>query len=122
MANNKLIINVKQGEALSIDMVIKSDGEPVDLTSATIKVEVKKAPYVDFEPMFTKTITVNSSQETDGQIVDPLNGRFQVRFNTEDTSYPPNTYYLVVFFDYGPNNDIISADYCNNGEYRVCTQ
>ena len=122
MANNKLIINVKQGEALSIDMVIKSDGEPVDLTSATIKVEVKKAPYVDYEPMFTKIITVNSDQATDGQIVDPLNGRFQVRLNEEDTSYPPNSYYLVVFFGYGSNNDIISSDYCNNGEYRVCTQ
>lgn len=122
MANNKLIVNVKQGEALSIDMVIKSDGEPVDLTNATIKVEVKKAPYVDFEPMFTKTITVDSDQLIDGQIVDPLNGRFQVRFNAEDTSYPPNSYYLVVFFNYGPNSDIISADYCNNGEYRVCAQ
>ena len=122
MANNKLIVNVKQGEALSIDMVIKSDGEPVDLTNSTIKVEVKKAPYVDFEPMFTKTITVDSDQLIDGQIVDPLNGRFQVRFNVEDTSYPPNSYYLVVFFDHGPNNDIISSDYCNNGEYRICTQ
>ena len=60
MANNKLIVNVKQGEALSIDMVIKSNGEPVDLTGAAIKVEVKKAPYVDFEPMFTKTITVDA--------------------------------------------------------------
>lgn len=115
-------MNVKQGESLSVDMVIKSDGQPVDLNGATIRVQVKKDPYIELDPMFEKVITTTSDQAVDGQIVDPLNGRFQVRFNAEDTSYPPEEYSLIVFFDYGPNNAIISSGCCNNGVYRVCTQ
>lgn len=122
MANKKLVVKVKQGESLPIDMVIKSDGEPIDLTTATIKVEVKKAPYVNIEPMFTKIITITSDQATTGAIVDPLSGRFQIRFTEEDTSYPANTYYLVMFLEYGGANDIISSDCCNNGEYIICGQ
>lgn len=120
--SEKLIINVKQGEQISIEMKITSDGEPVDLSNAIIEVQVKEAPYVELEPMFTKTITVNSDASTQGQITDPLNGVFNVRFNEDDTSYPVNTYALVVFFDDGINKDIISSKSCNNGEYRVCTQ
>lgn len=118
----KLVIPVKQGEALSLDANITVDGEPLDLSNAEIVVEVKEGPYIQLEPMFRKVITTSSDPMVDGQIIDPLNGRFQIRLNVEDTSYPPNTYSLVVFLNTGGQEDIISADYCNNGEYRVCTQ
>lgn len=118
----KLVISVKQGEVLSLDANITVDGQPLDLSLAEIVVEVKEGPYIQLEPMFRKVITVTSDPATDGQIIDPLNGRFQIRLNAEDTSYPPNTYSLVVFLKTAGQEDIISADFCNNGEYRVCTQ
>lgn len=118
----KLIIPVKQGEELSIEAKITEDGNPLDLSNATIIVEVKEAPYKELEPLFTKTITTSSDQTIDGQITDPLNGVFQIRFNEQDTSYPVNTYALVIFYDDGINKDIISSKCCNSGEYRICKQ
>lgn len=119
---NKLVLPVKQGEELLIDFAITSDGVPLDLTGAEVVFQVKESPNVAFKPMFEKICTTTSDINTVGQIIDPLNGKVQLKLNTEDTSYPVNSYALIVFLNSGPQQDIISSDYCNSGEYRVCNQ
>lgn len=119
---DKLIIKIKQGEALSYNMSIKADGSPLDLSNRTIVVEAKTAPFENVEPMFRKEITTTSDLNTVGQITDPLGGQFQVMFTKEDTSYPVDEYCLVLALSDGITYDIISSKCCGSGQYIICAQ
>jgi len=118
----QLILKVKQGEELSKDFTLKADGVAMNLTGATIVVEAKKAPYASQIPIFTKTITETSNEETIGKITYPLQGKFVLRLLTADTSFAPNDYYLVIRLDLNNQKDIISSSDCSNAIYRICTQ
>lgn len=118
----QLILKVKQGEELSKDFSLKESGVAKDLTGAIIVVEVKKAPYINQTPLFSKTITETSNEETVGRITEPLQGKFTLRLLEADTSYAPNDYYLVIKLDFNNQKDIISSDSCDNAIYRICTQ
>lgn len=120
---NKLIICVKQSENISKQITIKSDGSPLDLTTYdNVTIEVKKAPYEQYEPIIQKVITTTSDDGTTGRITDPTNGILQVRFTENDTNYPPNDYYLIIYLNGNGNSDIISSECCCSAIYRVCTQ
>ena len=118
----RVILKLKQGEALPISMKIKQDGEALDLTGYTIRLQVKDAPYVNVEPIFEKVITEESDINTVGQITSAGSGQFQVMFTEEDTSYPTAEYSLVIFLDNGTTKDIISSNCCCGGQYIICPQ
>lgn len=121
---NVLTMCVKQGENISREVSITvSGGQPFDLTNYdNITVEVKKAPYEQFEPIFTKVITQDSDMDTMGRITNPSQGKFQIRFTEEDTSIPATDYYLIIYLNGNGSSDIISSNCCNNAIYRVCSQ
>lgn len=119
---SQLILTVKQGEELNFPITVKEAGSPKDLTTATIRVQVKKTPYEATVPMFEKVITATSDPLTQGQITDPMLGELFVRFLVADTSYPPNDYSLVIFLEQNNEKDIISGNACSNGVYKICTQ
>ena len=120
---NKLVICIKQGENISKQITIKSGDSPLDLsTYDNITVDVKKSPYEQYEPIIHKVITTISDDRTTGRITDPTNGILQVRFTEEDTSFPPNDYYLIIYLNGNGNSDIISSKCCDNAIYRICTQ
>lgn len=118
-----LTLCVKQGENISISVSLTSGGIPFDLTNYdNITVEVKKAPYEKFEPIISKVITADSDMNTLGQITNPSQGIFQIRFTEEDTSYPATDYYLIIYLNGNGNSDIISSDCCNSAIFRICPQ
>lgn len=118
----QLVVQVKQGEDLNFPMALTTNGQPLDITGATIICEAKKAPYLTTAPMFTKTITETSDSETVGLITYPATGKFEIRFTSLDTSYPPYDYYLVITLILNDQEDIISSSGNNSAIYRVCTQ
>lgn len=120
---NKLVICVKQSENIVKQITIKAGDSPIDLNAYdNVTVDVKKAPYKQYEPIIHKVITTSSDADTVGQITDPTNGILQVRFTQEDTSFPPNDYYLIIYLNGNGSSDIISSECCCNAIYRVCTQ
>ena len=120
---NKLIICVKQDENISKQITIKSGGQPLDLsTYDNVTIEVKKAPYEQFEPIIQKVITTTSNDATTGRITNAAGGVLQVRFTQADTSFPPNDYYLIIYLNGNGSSDIISSQCCDSAIYRVCTQ
>jgi hypothetical protein len=119
---SQLVLKVQQGEKLNIPFEIKSNGLAVDLTSATITFQVKKAPYITNQPMFSKTITTSTDPDVDGQITFPLQGKFEVHLTEADTSYVPQDYYLIIFLDVNSNKNDISSIAGGNAIYKVCTQ
>ena len=125
--SEKVLVCVKQGEVLSVPMKIKqkqSSGSvvPLDITGATVRVELKNSPYLSSEPFTTKLITETSDSATVGIITSPSNGELQIRFTLEDTSLPPNDYYIVIYLDMNGEDDIISSCCCNSSIYRICSQ
>lgn len=120
---NKLIISVKQSENISKQVTIKQDGNPLDLSSYNnVTVEVKKAPYEKIEPIIQKVITTSSDDRTIGRITDAQAGILQIRFTEEDTNFPPNDYYLIIYLNGNGNSDIISSKCGSDAIYRICTQ
>lgn len=119
---DKIIIRLKQGEALPIKMNILSGGLPFDLSDCSLTVQVKSAPYVNIEPIFEKEITVDSDADTVGQITAPTNGEFQIMFTQEDTDLPVNEYAFIMFLNNGVSKDIISSKCCGSGKYIICEQ
>lgn len=119
---DKVILKIKQGEALPVVMTIKSGGNPFDLSDCSLTVQVKDAPYIDIPALFTKEITTTSDLNTVGQITDPTSGKFQIMFTQEDTSYPVNEYALIITLNNGISKDIISSKCCGSGQYIICPQ
>lgn len=119
---DKVVLRLKQGEALAIGMNILSGGLPFDLSDCTLTVQVKPSPYVQIEPLFEKEITLTSDLNTVGQITDPTNGKFQIMFTEEDTSLPVNEYAFIMFLNNGVSKDIISSKCCGSGKYIICNQ
>lgn len=118
----QLVLNIKQGEDLNVPFTIKQDGTVTNLTGATIRFLVKKVPLDSAEAIVSKTITETSDTETIGQITNAIGGQFEVRLLPEDTLFPPNDYYLIIFMDINGNSDIISSTANGSAIYRVCTQ
>lgn len=118
-----LVVPVKQGEDIVINFTVRQDGSPLDLsTYEGLRVEAKKSPYEKSEPLFSKLVTSVSDAEEVGNIYNPAGGQFSVRFNKEDTSFPVNDYYLVIYLQGNGEDNIISSNPCNEAIYRICTQ
>lgn len=119
----RIKICVKQGENIAIGFKIKQDGLPLDLsTFDNVTVIVKRAPYVNVEPMFEKVITTTSDSATVGQITSPITGELQVRFTEEDTSYYVGEYSFIMILNGNGSRDIISSDCNNEGIYVINNQ
>lgn len=119
---SELKLPVKQGEELNVGFTIKTEGEPMDLTSYTIHFQVKKVPLVTAPAIVDKLITVVSDINTVGQINYPQQGQFVVHLTVEDTSYPTGEYSLIIALEQEGLVDIISSKCCNKAIYKICEQ
>jgi hypothetical protein len=117
-----LILSVKQGEELSIPFTVKADGLALDLTDYTISVEAKVAPNASTQPMFSKTITSTSDEDTVGIINSPTTGEWILRLTANDTKYQQRDYTLVIKLIGNGDVDIISGENCDSAIYRICKQ
>jgi len=119
---SQLVLNIKQGEDINIDMTIKQDGSALNLTGGTIKFQVKRAPLLSSPAIVEKVITESTDSEVVGQITNASAGEITIKLLTADTSFPPNDYYLVLWLILNGNEDIISSSNCGEAIYRICTQ
>ena len=119
--SNRLVVEVKQGEARSFGFTVKHNKEPMDLTNYQVVVQVKKSPYFKVKSLIEKIITTTLSNS--GQIYDPELGQFKVTFTEKDTvTLPPNDYFLIIYLVNGPTKIIISGEGNKSGILRFCKQ
>ena len=119
---SELILPVKQGEELNIGFTVKQDGSPMDLSTYSIRFQVKKVPLVNAPAIVDKVITTVSDMNDVGMINYPLQGQFVVHLKEEDTSLPPGDYALIIAIEGENYIDIISSKCCNKAIYRICEQ
>ena len=119
--SNRLVVEVKQGEARSFGFTIKHNKEPMDLADYQVVVQIKKSPYFKVKPLIEKRVTTELSD--DGRIYDAALGQFKITFSEADTTIlPPDDYYLIIFLENGPTKIIISGEGNNSGILRFCKQ
>ena len=118
----ELKLRVKQGEEINVGFTIKQDGNPMDLSSYTVRFQVKRVPLVTAEPIIDKPITVVSDINTIGQITEPQQGQVVVHLTEADTSFPTGEYNLIVSLEGENYIDIISSECCNKAIYKICEQ
>lgn len=119
--SNRLVVEVRQGEARSFGFTIKQKGEPMDLTDYTVTVQVKKSPYFKVKSLIEKRVTTTLTG--DGRIYDAELGRFKITFTEVDTTeLPPDDYYLIIFLENGSTKIIISGEGNKSGILRFCKQ
>lgn len=119
---SELILPIKQGEELNVGFTIKQDGQAMDLSDYTVRVQVKKVPLVTYPSMIDKEITVSSDINTVGQITAPQQGQFVIHLTLEDTSFPIGDYSLIISLEADNYIDIVSSKCCNKSIYRICEQ
>ena len=119
---SELKVAVKQGEELNIGFTIKEDGSPMDLSSYTVRFQVKKVPLVNAPAIVDKLITSTSDINNVGQITYPLQGQLVIHLKEEDTSFPPGEYALIIALEAPNYIDIISSKCCNKAIYKICEQ
>lgn len=113
---------IKQGEEKNVAFTIKADGKAMDLSSYTIRLQVKRAPLEKAEPIVLKEVTTVTDISTVGQINQPQQGVVTFHFLKEDTSYPVGEYPLVISLVAPGVDDIISSQCCNKAIYNICEQ
>ena len=119
---SELKVAVKQGEEINVGFTINQGGDPMDLSSYTIRFQVKRTPLVNAPAIISKDITTVSDSNTIGIIDGPLNGKFFVHLLPEDTSYPTGEYSLIISLVAPHTNDIISSGCCNGAKFKICEQ
>ena len=110
------MLGIKYGETCPLRFTCKDkQGNPVDLTDATISFELYDE-IQDDEPTVEKSITSDTTEV--GAISDAKNGKFYVIFDDYDYEllYKGRVYYLTVWLIKGDCKKVISSV---NGE--VCT-
>ena len=120
--SNKIILCVKQGEEFNRGFTIKVGDEPLDLSTFTIKFQVKPVPLAKAPSIVDKTITTTSDDNTVGRINNPTEGQFFIHLLPEDTSYGTGDYPLIITLESPHYKDIISSCCCSNAIYRICEQ
>lgn len=119
---DRVYLKVKQGEELNIGFTIKQGGQPFDLSSYNVLVQVKNNPTVNSKALIDKVITTVSDGEEVGIIDSPNLGKFTLHLNKEDTSYPIGEYYLVIAIQSENEENIISSTNCTTAVYEICEQ
>jgi hypothetical protein len=119
---SELILPIKQGEELNIGFTVKEDNNPMNLSTYTIRFQVKKVPLVNAPAIVDKEITTVSDINEVGRINYPLQGQFVVHLKEEDTSFPPGEYALIIAVEGENYIDIISSKCCNKAIYKICEQ
>lgn len=119
---SNLILPVKQGEELNVGFTIKENGNPMDLSDYTVRVQVKQVPLVNYPSLIDKEITPVSDINTVGQITVPQQGQFVIHLLVEDTSHPVGDYSLIISVEQEGYIDIISSKCCNQAIYKICEQ
>lgn len=119
---SELVLPVKQGEELNFGFTIKEGGNPMDLSSYTVRFQVKRTPLVNAPAIIDKEITTVSDMNTTGMIDSPQQGQFTVHLMEQDTSYPVGEYSLIISLEKENYVDIISSKCCNKAIYKICQQ
>lgn len=117
-----LRVACKQGEEFNLGFTIKCNDSPMDLSTYTVKVQVKNIPSEFDKPIIDKEITTTSDINEVGIIDDPLNGRFILHLTPEDTKYPIGEYYLVISINSDYYSNIISSGNCGTAQFFICEQ
>lgn len=112
---------MKQGTSQSFNLTIKTkEGNPVDLSSYTVQVDIKKYPLVKVDSLISFSVTQDSSEN--GQITDPTNGKVTVTITEDNSSLSPAIYYLIVQLINPSNTIIISGNGDSTGILKICNQ
>ena len=120
---DRLILNVKQGEDKSFSIAIKDkQSNPVDLTGYTVEVNIKKYPLFKVDSLITKVFGVTP---VDGSyIADAEDGEIILKILAEETiKLNPDFYYLIITLINGNGNrTIISGEGDKSGVLKICNQ
>lgn len=129
---NRLILEINQGCPRGYSFTIRQkvynpetdeyEIGPLDLTGLTVNVQIKRAPYYTLPSLIEKNIT-EVEDLTMGQIVDAVNGKFNIQFTEDDSvKLNPGEYALIIYIVDKDTYTLISGEGNNYGIYRVCYQ
>lgn len=123
MADN--IYSIKKGEKFLIHVKVRNRDmdEPIDLSNAVIKIEVKDELKDEFN-IIDRTITTETDAYEEGRILDPKNGEFVFMFSDSDYEnlVAERIYYLIIWWTVPEENfaKVISSN-CNQVlKLKVC--
>ena len=130
-SNNRLVMEVKSGEARSFGFTIEQKGatdlygnvtyDPIDLTNYTVEFDIKPYPYFSVAPLISKRVTT-TPDEYNGTIYNPTQGQFKVNITLEDLGQlvPSQDYYAIITLVNGDTRMIISGEGNTSGIFRFC--
>lgn len=130
-SKNRLVMEVKSGEARGFGFTIKNKSEilqpdgtyytPMDLTNYTVQFQVKKYPYFSVQSIIDKIVTTEEDMEN-GWIYNPEGGQFKVELTLEDLNklIPSQDYYVIITLLNGNQRIIISGEGDKSGILRFC--
>ena len=119
--NSRVVLVIKQGEQRSFIFNIKDkDGNPVDLVSKEILVEVKNYPLLKVKPIIS--ILLTNVDNGNGYINDQETGQFILTLTETESSLNPQEYYLIITMISGTERIIISGEGNSSGVLKVCRQ
>lgn len=118
--NQRLILEVKQGESRSFSFTLYEGENLFNLNNYTIDFQVRKSPYLNVEPFINKHIDLDNTNP-DGYITDANQGQFLVYINQNDFgNLPPKDYYVSIYLNNGPTRFSISGTGNDSSVIRFC--
>lgn len=119
--NSRVVLVMKQGEQRSFIFNIKDkDGNPVDLVSREILVEIKNYPLLKVKPIIS--IELTNVDNGNGYINDQEAGQFILTLTERESSLNPQEYYLIITMISGEERIIISGEGNQSGVLKICRQ
>lgn len=88
-----LKIKVNRGDTLVRSFQVKQNGEPVDISSWTFRLTVKKSPFDDYSEALIKEV------KTEHDV--PLEGKTSIVLNEDETDIEEGTYHFDIQVENG---------------------
>lgn len=107
-----LELKIKQGESIGFAFTLSEEGNPVDLTTSQMVMQVREGIEDTGVYLIDKTISTESDPDTLGVIVSPLEGKFMFKVNASDIASMSTAkpYFVAIYHIDGDIKNCISAN------------
>jgi hypothetical protein len=119
--NIPLEIKIKKGESIPFVFRLLKNGAPIDLTGASLLLQVRDDIIDDGNFLISKIISENSDEDEYGKIIDPVAGQFAFKINKEDIDDMSTTkpYFAAIYLITGDICRCISANSFQSANFLV---
>lgn len=107
-----LELKIKQGESIGFAFSLSQNGAPVDLTTATMTMQVRETPEDTGVYLINKSISTGTDPENEGVIISPEQGKFFFKVNAADIADLSTTkpYFVAIYHTQDNVTNCISAN------------